>query len=315
MECEERFLVHKRRAILDSIIDSAKIFELEKDLPNESFDSLKRRLIGFKDRYEKIWKHLQLLINSDEFVGWSKSYHGQVLPFLEILKDRYPLVIFHGDVGTGKTVFAETICNQLCRDMKMEAKLFKLSTRVRGEGLVGQMSELVNRGFNIVFEAAGKFRYSFIVLDEGDSLAASRSMKYSHQEDKVGVNTLIQKIDEGRKFNGRVLIFICTNRFHAIDPAILRRASLIEHFERPNESERMQLFRNAFSCMKITEEDINELVQITGANNGKIGFTYSDITTRLVPEAIICAFPDRELQVKDLIETARRIEPTPSIEE
>lgn len=55
------------------------------------------------------------------------------------------LVIFHGDVGTGKTATAGRIADALSRDLKCEGMLFSLSTRVRGtrvrgSGMVGQMS-------------------------------------------------------------------------------------------------------------------------------------------------------------------------------
>ncbi len=57
--------------------------------------------------------------------------------------DRYPLVIFHGDVGNGKTATAEAIANALADELGKDAMLFKLSTRVRGQGNVGEMSTLI----------------------------------------------------------------------------------------------------------------------------------------------------------------------------
>ena len=72
-----------------------------------------------------------------------------------------------------------------------------------------------------------------MIIDEADSLAASRNGDQSHHEDKVAVNTLIQRIDDIQRCKGRVLVFLCTNRFAALDPAIVRRAGRIEHFDRP----------------------------------------------------------------------------------
>jgi SpoVK/Ycf46/Vps4 family AAA+-type ATPase len=91
--------------------------------------------------------------------------------------------------------------------------LFKLSTRVRGSGNVGEMSMLINRAFEVVAREAGKAKLSFLIIDEADSLAGSRTMNQSHHEDKVAVNTLIQKIDDVRRYAGRVLVFLCTNHF------------------------------------------------------------------------------------------------------
>src|SRR5947208_2014159 len=76
------------------------------------------------------------------------------------------------------------------------------------------------------------------IIDEGDSLAASRHNQQSHHEDKVAVNTLIQKIDDARRSGGRVLVFLCTNRFASLDPAIVSRAGHTEEFLRSNDQER-----------------------------------------------------------------------------
>ena len=44
------------------------------------------------------------------------------------------------------------------------------------------------------------------------------------------MNTLIQKVDDLRRHSGRVLVFLCTNRSSALDPAIVRRAARLEQF-------------------------------------------------------------------------------------
>lgn len=296
-------------------MDSKDLFEWEFELPSEYLQKASQRLVGYQELYNRIWKHLQILLDPGDLKMWSKEFHKQELPLLDVLVDRYPLVIFHGDVGTGKTAMAETISDGLCRELGKESRLFKLSTRVRGHGLVGQMSHLINMAFDIVMKDAGKSRYSFLILDEADSLAATRTMKQSHQEDKVGVNTLIQKIDQIRELNGRVLIFLCTNRILAVDPAILRRAALIEHFGRPNDNLRCILFKQCFDGLSLSTEQISQLVQATGPSHDSPGFTYSDVTTRLIPNAIIRAYPNRALTFEDLIETAKEMTPTASVEE
>ena len=110
--------------------------------------------------------------------------------------------------------------------------LFKMSTRVRGSGKVGQMSTLIDHAFEVVAREAGKTKYSFLIVDEADSLTTTRDNSQSHHEDKVAVNTIIQKVDDVRKFGGRILVFLCTNRVSALDPAVLRRAARTETFRR-----------------------------------------------------------------------------------
>ena len=108
---------------------------------------------------------------------------------------------------------AECIANRLVTEARTEdSVLFKLSNRVRGSGKVGEMGTLLAEAFQKVGQAAGRGRRAILVIDEGDSLAAARSQDHSHHEDKVGVNTLIQGIDELRRYGGRIVVILCTNR-------------------------------------------------------------------------------------------------------
>lgn len=296
--------------------EHVNVFELELELPDMRLTDLAKRLVGFETRYAKLKKHLQLLMDLEGLEAWSKKQYGKHISLLDALADRYPLVVFHGDVGTGKTAMAETIANTMSRDLKKDATLFKLSTRVRGSGNVGEMSMLINRAFEVVMRAAGKAKSSFLIIDEGDSLAASRNNQQSHHEDKVAVNTLIQKIDDARRSGGRVLVFLCTNRFTSLDPAIVRRAGHTEEFLRPSDHEREDLFRMDCRELGLSDTTFKELVRLTGPQeSGRLGFTFSDIRTRLLPEALGKAFPDRKLTADDLLEAARFVPPTPSLGE
>ena len=55
-----------------------------------------------------------------------------------------------------------------------DSMLFKLSNRVRGSGKVGEMGTLITEAFQKVDQTAGRRRRAILVIDEGDSLAASR---------------------------------------------------------------------------------------------------------------------------------------------
>ena len=294
--------------------DHINVFELELELPNSDLTRVSKGLIGFAAKYEKLKTHFQLLIDTEGMDRWSQTFYGKRIRMLDALLDRYPLVVFHGDVGTGKTQTAECVSNSFAHDLKLDAVLFKLSTRVRGRGNVGEMSMLINAAFDVVTQTARKKKTSFLIVDEGDSLAANRNNAQSHHEDKVGVNTLIQRIDDLRRLHGRVLVLLCTNRFGSLDPAIIRRAGYTEEFPRPADSEREALFRFDCEGLSLTAETINELVALTGAREtGGIGFTYSDIRTRLFPEALGRAFPCREITNDDLVEAARLVKPSPSL--
>jgi AAA+ superfamily predicted ATPase len=298
---------------MSEVIEKGALFEVELDLPNDKIAASTKRLVGFENRYQRLHRDLRLLADPQELADWSKKFHHKELPVCAAVGERYPLVIFAGDVGTGKTATAEGACDRLAREARKEAMLFKLSTRVRGSGKVGQMSTLLNEAFNVVVKQAGKTRQAFLIIDEADSLASTRDTAQSHHEDKVAVNTIIQKVDDLRRHSGRILVFLCTNRAGALDPAIVRRAARTEEFARPSEQEREELFRMDLEGLNIKDQTIHELVGLTGARDGQPGFTFSDLRSKLLPDALCRAFPSRALTGDDLILAAKDVRPSPAV--
>jgi AAA+ superfamily predicted ATPase len=298
---------------MSEVVEIADLFELEIELPNNAISAASARLVGFENRYEKLRRDLRLLADPEELRAWSKKHHHNDLAICTAIADRYPLVIFAGDVGTGKTATAEGVCDRLAREARREAMLFKLSTRVRGSGKVGQMSSLLNEAFNAVAKQAGKNRHAFLIIDEADSLASARETVQSHHEDKVAVNTIIQKVDDLRRHSGRIVVFLCTNRESALDPAIVRRAARVEPFNRPTDQEREQLFRMDLDGLNIKDDTIRELVRLTGPSDGCPGFTFSDLRSRFLPNALCRAFPTRALTSDDLIQAAQEVRPSPTM--
>jgi len=176
------------------------------------------------------------------------------------------------------------------------------------------MSSLINQAFQTVIETAGKKnKRCFLIIDEADSLAASRNQDQSHHEDKVAVNTLIQRIDDIRVLQGRMLVFLCTNRLTALDPAIIRRAAIVDEFLRPDESQREELFKHDFAGMGFEESDFLKLVKASAGGGSKLEYTFSDLRTRLIPQALSYAFPDRKLEMKDIFEAIEATIPSPTI--
>lgn len=292
-------------------------FELVLPLPDARIEQRSRTLIGFDARYARLRKDLKLMLAPEELEAWSKRKHHKILQVCEVLADRYPLVIFHGDVGTGKTATAEGVASHLAKEMSREAMLYKLSTRVRGTGLHGEMSKLIAEAFDEVVNAIGKKRLGFLLIDEADAIASSRETVHSHQEEKAGTNTLIQKIDDVRKHGGRFVVFLSTNRLHAVDPAVTRRAAQVVPFLRPNDEERRELFTKDLDGLDVTPAQIAKLVAATGPSEEggrSYGFTFSDLRTRLLPAAVLEAFPDHPLTFEALLDAARSTLPTPPLD-
>lgn len=288
------------------------VFDSKTPLTDDRLTAGEAQLLGFDARYRRIFNQLRLVFNADALEQWSKKHHHTKIPIIDLARDQYPLVIFHGDVGTGKTAIAEVTANRLVRETKAtDSILYKLSNRVRGSGKVGEIGTLLSQALAEVTRSAGKARRAILVIDEGDSLGAARTQQHSHHEDKVAVNTLIQGIDEFRKTDGRILVFLCTNRFSALDAALVRRAAVVEEFSRPSAEERRALFEMDLKGVKLPSRGLEDLVEITGPRDGKPCWTYSDIRTRLYPAALALAFPASALQLSHFIEAAKTIAPSP----
>ena len=293
---------------------NAHLFELEVSLPDAHLSAQAQRLVGFGARYERLRQDLRLLIDKDGLEKWSKQHYRRRVALLDTLIDRYPLVIFHGDVGTGKTATAESASNALARRaQKRRSALQTKHARSRRRKSGRNERPDKSKAFEIVSKEAGKAKLSFLIIDEADSLAARRNGGQSHHEDKVAVNTLIQKIDDVRRLAGRVLV-ILTNRYESLDPAILRRAAYVEEFCRPSDAERLELLRLDCNGLDLTDSTLNEVVELTGpAGPHKLGYTFSDLRTRLLPEALAQAYPSRKIERADLITAVTRVPPTPAM--
>lgn len=290
-------------------------FDAQRELPSRELENIAETLVGFERHYEALKKHLMVVLMSDRVDEWSRQYHHQIIPLCKVVQQRYPLFLFSGDVGTGKTVTAECAANRLTKDMGKEGFLLKLSTRVRGKGLHGEMSQLIQDAFENLTTQAGKKRLSFLLIDEADSIASLRSTEQMHQEEKAAVNTLIQKIDEIRQVGGRAVVFLCTNRANVIDQAIVRRAALHMEFSRPNNEECLKLLTHDLEGLGLTPEELCELASLTsaGGHYGDNGYTFSDFRLRFLPEALARSFPDRALTFDVLKETVLAVTPSPRI--
>lgn len=292
----------------------ASIFDNTLELPSIAIKERTENLIGFETKFQRIYGNLKLLLDQEGLKEWSNKHHKTELPIISQLTERYPLIILAGDAGTGKTVSAEAIADKMVRELGKEGFFLKLSTRVRGEGLHGQMGNLVNDAFAELKKQAGKSRLAFLLIDEADAIATTRSTMQMHQEEKAAVNTLIQKIDEIRELKGRAVIFMSTNRLHFIDEAIVRRAAVVLEFERPNEQERKELFSKSLEGIEFSKKELQEFSDLTSPEqNEGVGHSFSDIRLKILPEAIAMSFPENPLTFETLCNTIKSVKPSPQI--
>ena len=298
-----------------------QFFEVERVYPNETAKSLYESLIGLDEHKTRLLVELEMLLYPQRIEAWSREHHqGHVLHLCKQLHNRTPLILLEGDVGTGKTVLAETIGDALARQIGSKAKvhLLKINSQVRGTGLVGEMSDLIVQAFaQAEARAASLKEPMLLLLDEADALASRRDTQQMHHEDKAGLNTLLQRLDNLRLTGLAIVVIFITNRPDALDPAIRRRAALDLFFERPADEVRADIIRRYLPELEWTEEKIAKLVHLTGSQEPKnegISFTASDLTNRLFMGALREAFSQqRELKVEDLLQQADYLMPTPKM--
>lgn len=277
-----------------------------------------QRLVGLNQVKSRLRKEAILLTDPDRLRQWADKHHTGDVPALTLFRDRAPLFLFAGDVGSGKSALAESFGCDLAEELDLPVYLYRLKLSARGSGLVGEMTTLIGEAFAHLHSQGKKAKgprgvtsVSILVVDEADALVQSRAAQQMHHEDRAGVDAFLAGVDSLAGANLPVLVVLCTNRAGALDPALMRRTAATFTFGRPNDEQRHAVLHAALEGLDIRPGTVNQLVAMTGPNGQRPGFTYSDLTQRLVPAAILQAFPDEAITDTTLLNVARELDPSP----
>lgn len=299
-----------------------ELFDQRQTYPDSDARTRLSRLIGLDDHKSRLAKILGLLVHPVGLEAWSSKHHPGATALLDTVLRRPPLVILSGDVGSGKTELAETIGDAVARQEKIDVTLFPLSLATRGEGQVGEMTQLLTAAVDYTLVEAKKLQTGggakssggiILFVDEADALAQSRESSQMHHEDRAGVNAFIRGIDRLAQARVPAAVIMCTNRLTALDPAVRRRAADILTFTRPSDAQRRHVLKERLEPLGLSKAHMDGLVAATGPSEGSdVGFTFSDLTQRLIPSIVLDAYPDRAVEGKRAVEIAQRIAPTPA---
>ena len=140
--------------------------------------------------------------------------------------------LFAGASGTGKTMAAEVLAN----DLKLDLYRIDLSQVV--SKYIGETEKNLRR----VFDAAEQGG-AILLFDEADALFGKRSeVRDSHDRyANVEISYLLQRMEE---YSG--LAILTTNLKEALDPAFLRRIRFVVHFPFPDATQRSEIWRRIF---------------------------------------------------------------------
>jgi len=149
--------------------------------------------------------------------------------------------LFAGESGTGKTMAAEVVANDLDLD------LYRVDLSSVVNKYIGETEKHLRRLFD-AFESCG----AILFFDECDALFGKRSeVKDSHDRyANIETNYLLQRLETYRG-----LAILATNNRAALDTAFLRRLRFVVTFAMPTNEERFEIWRK---LLPVGSERANE---------------------------------------------------------
>jgi winged helix domain-containing protein/ATPase family protein associated with various cellular activities (AAA) len=196
-------------------------------------------------------------------------------------------VLFAGSSGTGKTMAAGIIANELALD------LFRIDLSSVVSKYIGETEKNLER----IFNAAGQSN-SVLLFDEADALFGKRSA-VSDAHDRyanVEISYLLQKMEE---YEG---ITVLTSNLRAnIDEGFWRRLAFTVHFPFPEEQTREQIWKKVWPAETIVDEDV-DFVQLAH----RFRLSGGNIRNIALAAAFLAAAARRPVSVADILRATRR---------
>lgn len=158
--------------------------------------------------------------------------------------------LFAGISGTGKTMAAEVLANELQLD------LYRIDLSQVVNKYIGETEKNLRRVFDAAEEGG-----AILLFDEADALFGKRSdVKDSHDRyANVEVSYLLQRMESYRG-----LAILTTNMKEAIDTAFMRRIRFVVQFPFPDVEQRVEIWRRIFPTQTPTEGlDVERLARLS----------------------------------------------------
>jgi hypothetical protein len=192
--------------------------------------------------------------------------------------------LFCGESGTGKTMAAEVLANELHLD------LFRIDLALMVSKYIGETEKNLRK----VFDAAEQSG-AILLFDEADALFGKRS-EVKEGRDRyanIEVSYLLQRMEAYRG-----LAILTTNLKGAIDVAFHRRLRFVVQFPFPDQSQRERIWRGVFP-------DGVPLGDIAHAKLARLNVAGGHIRNIALNAAFLAAESDQPLGMAHLLQSAR----------
>ena len=178
--------------------------------------------------------------------------------------------LFAGESGTGKTMAAEVIANDLRLD------LYRIDLSAVVSKYIGETEKNLRRLFNAAEDSG-----AILFFDEADALFGKRSeVKDSHDRyANIEINYLLQRMEA---YSG--LAILATNMKSALDTAFMRRLRFVVNFAFPDRSDRKRMWQKVFpSDTPTCGLDYDRLARfnLTGASIHNIALSAAFLAAKL----------------------------------
>jgi hypothetical protein len=192
--------------------------------------------------------------------------------------------LFAGASGTGKTMAAEVLANELRLD------LYRIDLSCVVSKYIGETEKNLRRVFDAA-ESGG----AILLFDEADALFGKRSeVKDSHDRyANIEVSYLLQRMESYRG-----LAILTTNLKSALDAAFLRRLRFVVQFPFPDAPHRAEIWRRIFPRTTPTEG-------LDWAKLAKLNVPGGNIRNIAMNAAFYAADENKPVRMHHLLEAAR----------